>query len=114
MTPKHVQQWLGSMEAYAFPSIGDIPVGAVTYSDVLAVLQPIWFTTPETARRVLQRMDATFKAAILRGWRKEASPTLGVSQELGTRRPDIVHLRALPYAEVPTSSRCCAPAGRSH
>ena len=110
LTPKHIRQWLTTMETYVFPHIGDTPVGAVTHSHVLEVLKDLWFEKPETARRVLQRMDAAFKAAILRGWRKGASPTLGVSQELGTRRPDVEHLRALPYRELPTfirSLRAC-------
>jgi integrase len=65
------------------------------------VMKPIWFTRPETARRVLQRLEAVFKSAILREYRARASPCIGVAQELGTRHRDVVHHRALPYAEIP-------------
>ena len=110
LTPKHVKQWLTSMERHAFPLLGGRPVAGIMHSDVLAVLQPIWITKAETARRVLQRMNSVFESAILRGWRKEASPCLGISQELGSRRPDVEHYRALPYREMPSfirSLRAC-------
>ena len=51
--------------------------------------------------RVLQRMEAVFKSAILRGQREKASPCIGIAQELGTSHRDVRHHRALPYAEVP-------------
>jgi hypothetical protein len=41
------------MKSYVFPRIGDKPVSDVTHADILAILEPIWFDKPETARRVL-------------------------------------------------------------
>jgi len=98
---KHLAQWPATMETYVFPKIGSRPVGDVTHADVLELLKPIWYARPETAKRVLQRMEAVFKSAILRGHREKASPCIGISQELGTRHREVVHHRALPYAEVP-------------
>jgi integrase len=76
-------------------------VSDVTHADILEVLEPIWYEKPETAKRVLQRIEAVFKSAILRGQRDKASPCNGVAQELGVRHRDVEHHRALPYAEVP-------------
>ena len=89
------------MEAYVFPSIGGRPVSDITHADILAILEPIWFEKPETAKRVLQRLEAVFKSAILRGQREKASPCIGVAQELGTDHRNVEHHRALPYTEVP-------------
>jgi integrase len=89
------------METYVFPKIGGRPVGDVTHADVLELLKPIWYAKPETAKRVLQRIEAVFKSAILRGQREKASPCIGVAQELGTRHRKVEHHRALPYADVP-------------
>jgi integrase len=89
------------MATYVFPRIGNMPVAEVRHADVLAVLEPIWFDKPETAKRVLQRMESVFKSAILRGYREKASPCIGISQELGTRHHEVQHHRALPYTEVP-------------
>lgn len=47
---KHLKQWPSTMETYVFPVFGDVPVSDVTTAHVLEVLQPIWFTKPETAK----------------------------------------------------------------
>jgi integrase len=98
---KHVAQWQSTMETYVYPTIGYRPVGDVTSDEILSVLSPIWFAKPETAKRVLQRIEAVFKSAILRGHRERASPCVGVAQELGTRHRKVAHHASLPYAELP-------------
>ena len=98
---KALLQWRSTMETYVYHLIGDLPIAEVDSSHVLKVLKPIWFEKPETAKRVLQRMEAVFKSSILRGLRDKASPCIGVTQELGTRHRNVSSHRALPYAEVP-------------
>jgi integrase len=98
---KHLAQWPATMETYVIPKIGSRPVGDVTHADILELLKPIWYAKPETAKRVLQRIEAVFKSAILRGQREKASPCIGVAQQLGTRHRKVEHHRALPYADVP-------------
>jgi len=56
--PKHAAQWLATLKAHVFPTIGAMPVAKVDTDDVLRVLQPIWAKTPETASRVRQRIEA--------------------------------------------------------
>jgi hypothetical protein len=65
--PKHVAQWRATMRDYVFPHIKDRPVADVTPREVVALLEPIWETLPETARRVLQRLRNVFDAAIVQG-----------------------------------------------
>ena len=98
---KHLKQWPATMSAYVFPSMGDRPVAEVQTGEILDVLTPVWFEKPETGRRLLQRIDAVFKSAILRGHRERASPCIGVVQELGNRHRTVVNHRSLPYQEVP-------------
>jgi integrase len=97
----HIAQWRSTMETYVFPSIGDRPIADVEAREILGVLTPIWFARAETARRVLQRMEAVFKSAILRGYRERVSPCVGVKQELGARRQDGTNHRALQYRLIP-------------
>ena len=104
---KHVQQWQNTMRDYVLPHIGSRPVAEVTAAEVLHILKPIWFTKPETARRVLQRLKVVFDSAILRGARERANPCIGVSNELGTDHRKVRHHGALPWREVP--SRCSMP-----
>ena len=87
---KHVQQWRNTMRDYVFPSIGSTPVADVTAYDVIELLKPIWFEKPETAARVLQRINAVFDSAILRGSRVRANPCIGVKAELGTDQLELV------------------------
>jgi integrase len=99
---KHAAQWQSTMESYVFPTIGNRPVGEIEAREILDLLTPIWFAKAETARRVLQRMEAVFKSAILRGYRERVSPCVGVKEELGTRHQKALNHRALPYQRVPT------------
>ena len=73
----------------------------LTTSEVLDALIPIWYDKPETAKRVLQRIESVFQSAILRGAREKASPCVGVAQELRTRHREVKHHAALPWQEVP-------------
>ncbi len=98
---KHLKQWTSTMEAYVFPKIGDVAVADVTTGQVLEVLTPIWFDKPETAKRVLQRMELVFKSAIVRGIRTTASPCTGVSDELGTKHRAPKHHASMPWPDVP-------------
>lgn len=98
---KHLKQWSSTMETYVFPKIGNLPVATITTGDVLDVLTPIWFDKPETAKRVLQRMELVFKSAIVRGVRTTASPCVGVSNELGTKHRAPKHHASMPWSEVP-------------
>jgi integrase len=102
---KHIQQWRNTMRDYVLPRIGLLPVSTIAASDVLGVLEPIWFAKPETASRVLQRMRAVFDSAILRGLRERANPCIGIVGELGTDHRKVSHFRALPWRHVPAFVR---------
>jgi integrase len=96
----HIEHWLSTMENYVFPRIGHLLVSDIKHADILDVLNPVWFNRPQTASRVLQRMEAVFKSAIRHGHREKASPCDGAAAELGRQNHEVKHLRALPYAEV--------------
>jgi integrase len=98
---KHRDQWVMTMKTYVLPYIGHRPVADVTPSEVIQLLSPIWHAKEETARRVLQRIDAVFISAITRQLREKVSPCLGVARELGNRRTSRAHYAALPHAELP-------------
>jgi integrase len=98
---KHKAQWRSTMQAYVFPAIGKRPIGEVTAAEVIDILKPIWNTKRETAKRILQRMRAVFEAAIVRGERDKASPTIGVVTVLGSQKRKLEHRPAMPYPDVP-------------
>jgi len=98
---KHAAQWKSTVAAHVFPVIGNRPVADITADEIIQVLKPIWHRVPETAKRVLQRIEAVFKSAILRGTRERASPCIGIAQELGVRHRQVEHHRAMPYDDLP-------------
>src|ERR1700722_7574160 len=71
---KHAGQWRATLEAYAYPHMGDLPVGRVGTAEVLASLEPIWTTKPETASRVRGRVEAILDYARTREWRAGENP----------------------------------------
>ena len=98
---KHTAQWLATLEAHAFRTLGALPVNRVQSGDVLKVLLPIWTEKPETARRVLQRIGNVLDHATAAGHRSGENPcrmaTIGLPKQGHTVR----HFAALPYAELP-------------
>ena len=60
----HAQNWLRSLERYAFPRIGRRPVSQVNTTDMLEILTPIWHVKAETARAVRQRIRSVLAWAI--------------------------------------------------
>ncbi|WP_231627493.1 Arm DNA-binding domain-containing protein [Novosphingobium sp. AAP1] len=55
---KHQQQWIGTLELYAFPKLGKRTVDKIDGPMIRDVLAEIWLDIPETARRVRQRIGA--------------------------------------------------------
>lgn len=99
---KHRAQWLASLDQYVFPLIGGKLVDTIESADVLKVLAPIWTTTPETARRVKQRIKVVFDWAKASGFRSGENPTDGLTKVLPKHRGEKQHHAALPYPAVPT------------
>lgn len=99
---KHKAQWRATLEAYAFPTLGDKVVGEIGVGDVEAVLRPIWLAKPETARRVRQRIGAVLDYAIARGARRDANPARPeiLRHVLPRQKAAPKHHAALPYADV--------------
>jgi Arm DNA-binding domain len=98
---KHVDQWLRTLELYAFPTLGTRPVAGLSQADMLRVLSPIWTEIPETARRVRQRLRTVMDWCRTAGHFEGPNPVDGVEAGLARRRPRTAHFAALPYAELP-------------
>lgn len=101
----YTRQWLASLENYAFPKIGDRPVGGIVAADIIAVLSPIWQAIPETGRQVRNRICAVLDYAHAKGWRSTEAPSGNGSLKAGRGLPRQVKTRenrkAMPYVAVP-------------
>ena len=93
------RDWLSSLERYAFPRIGKMPVSEVSSADVLEILTPIWYLM---ARCVQQRMRAVLEWAVAMEFRLD-NPCDRVVPVLGAQHDVVQHMRALPHREVPAA-----------
>ena len=98
--PKHAAQWRATLETYAFPVIGNMPVDAITASDSLAVLEPIWTLKPETATRVRQRMEAVMDWSVVHGYRLDNPAGRALLRVLPPVNRLVKHHEALPHDQV--------------
>lgn len=98
---KHGQQWLNTLEQYAYPEIGDKRVDQIDTPDILRILSPIWLTKAETARRVRQRIASVFDWAKAAGYRTGDNPVEGVTRGLPKQDERKSHHEAMPYSDVP-------------
>ena len=95
----HAQNWLRSLERYAFPRDGERPVSEVNRADVLEILTPIWHVKAETARAVRQRIRAVLEWAVAMELRAD-NPCDRVLPVLGPQNDIVQHRRALPHKDV--------------
>ena len=100
---KHTQQWLATLELYAFPVIGTLRVDRIERRDVLSILTPIWASKPETARRVRQRIRAVLKWAMAHDFVEHNAAGEGIDGALPAMPRTGAHFRAMPYAEIPAA-----------
>lgn len=104
--PVHRAQWRSTLETYAYPTLGDMPVNAITTVHVRAVLEPIWTSKTETADRLrgrIERILASAKALGLRSgenpaaWKENLAELLPPPRKV--RRPG--HHKSLPWKRCP-------------
>ncbi len=103
---KHRADWISSLERYAFPIIGNMPVSSIEVAHVQQVLEPIWHDKTETASRLRQRIESVLAWATVSGFRTGENPARWAGN-LKVAMPNLekvrkqVNYKALPWADVP-------------
>ena len=115
----HADEFINSLERYAFPILGSLDIGAVGKDEILRVLEQklpsrikgadggtLWTAKTITADRVRSRIERVIDFATVRGWRSGDNPARWKSfldQVLAAPRAirPVQNMRAVPYAEVP-------------
>ncbi len=103
---KHASQWTNTLETYADPVIGSMPVSDIATEHVIEILQPIWQAKSETASRVRGRIERILDWAKSLGYREGENPArwkghLEHSLPPISRIKYVRHHRALPWQELP-------------
>jgi integrase len=113
---KHRKQWSSTLDAYAYPIIGSMLVADVTMRHVLDVLQQntthrngavgkLWYTKPETAKRLLDRIRTVLDYATVNEYRSGTNPATWTGF-LDTQLPStrglkmVKHQPAVPYRQI--------------
>ena len=105
--PKHQTQWVNTLNTYASPVLGKLPIQAIDVALVTKVLGPIWSSKPETASCLRGRIESVLDWAKAHGLRSGENPARWrghLDQLLPARwklRP-VQHHTALPFGEVPS------------
>ncbi|HUF73880.1 MAG TPA: integrase arm-type DNA-binding domain-containing protein [Gammaproteobacteria bacterium] len=104
--PKHSAQWLSTIETYASPKIGKLPVADVELAHIVKVLEPIWTTKTETASRLRGRIESVLAWATVSGYRTGDNPArwrgnLDHVLPKPSKVRKVKHMRALPWQELP-------------
>ncbi len=103
---KHVQQWRNTLEAYAAPRMGHKALADIDTSDVLAAVQPIWLTKPETASRLRGRIETILNWGAAQGLRAGENPArwkghLEMILPAKSKVRKVKHHAALAFEDLP-------------
>ena len=102
---KHQDQWINTLRTYAFPMIGNMPVGDIEPQHVTAILNPIWMTKKETARRVMQRINVIMRWATAMKYRAGGNPAAwdgNLEFILPNQKHEVSHHPALAFEDLPS------------
>lgn len=72
--PRQETQWTNSLNTYAIPHLGELPVREIELPHIKAVLDPIWETKTETANRVRARIENILGWCAVHGYRSSENP----------------------------------------
>jgi integrase len=102
---KHAKQWMATLTKYAYPVIGKLPVNQIKTRHILNILEPIWSTKAETAKRVRGRVEAILDRAKVLGYRDDQNPAtwrghLSLLLPAKNKIAPVKHHPALPYQDA--------------
>jgi integrase len=73
---KHKAQWRSTLEQYAYPVIGSIPVNEITVDHIHDLLKPLWIEKTETASRLRGRIQVVLNYAIVKKMMPAPNPAV--------------------------------------
>ncbi len=102
---KHRRQWTSTLQTYASPVFGMLPVSRIDTALVMKVLQPIWQSKTETASRLRGRIERVLDWARTHDYRHGENPArwrghLEILLPKRTRVRSVAHHPALPYERI--------------
>lgn len=102
---KHIAQWKSTLETYASPIIGKLPVSDIEKGHILQILQPIWTKKTETASRVRGRIENVLSWATASDYRTGENPArwkghLDQLLSKPNKTKNVKHHKAIPWQNI--------------
>ena len=97
---KTAAAFLSSIEAHAYPLLGEKRVDSITAADIAGALGLVWTTKPATAKKLRFRINSVLDFAAANEWRPTEAPRQQVRTLTGKLRKGKNH-PSMPYADVP-------------
>ena len=97
---QYAADWRKSLVKYAFPTIGEVPVHAITTAHVLAIVEPVWHTRNKLAKNLRQRVDLIMRMAIAKGYRSDNPAGDALTAVLPRVEKKVRHHPAIPYGDL--------------
>ena len=102
---KHLAQWKSTLETYASPIIGKIPVADINREHILQILEPIWKDKTVTASRVRGRIENVLSWAAASDHRSGENPArwkghLDQLLSKPSKTAKVTHHKALPWQDI--------------
>jgi hypothetical protein len=101
-------RWLSPLKTHVLPRIGTVAIEDIDQHELKRILEPIWHTKPDTARKAMNRINLTLKHAAALDLDVDLQAVMKAQALLGKRRHTVQHIPSLPYAEAPPFIDTCA------
>ena len=97
-TEGHAKQWMGNLEKYAMPVIGNKPITDIEPMDIMQIMRDMEaLGIYETRDRLLQTIGVTFKYAMATGRAKSNPADIRIAL---AERPPVVNFPSISTAEI--------------
>jgi integrase len=103
---RNLEHWQITLRVHVYPVIGDVPVAMIDTAWVMRVVDPIWRTKPDTAKRLRARIGVVLDSATVLGFRQGDNPArwrghLDKLLPQPNKVRAVKHLAALPHHNAP-------------
>src|SRR5690606_20033373 len=94
-------RWMSPLNSLIIPKLGGEAIEELDQHRLREVLEPVWHSKAETARKALNRMNLTLVHAAALGLSVDLQATMKARALLGKQRHEEKHIPSLPYSEAP-------------
>lgn len=94
-------RWLSPLTTHILPKIGKTAIEDLDQHVLKRVLEPLWHTKSDTARKAANRINLTLTHAAALGLDVDLQAVMKARALLGKHRHEVQHIPSIPYAEAP-------------